>query len=234
MVMYTKPQIAPEEPCPYIPDKISCMQFFFAAELDEHELELFLCAGWRKFGYYYFRPVCRNCTSCISVRIPVTTFELSKNQTRVFRRNSDVAVKFTDESPLQEEIFTLFREHSRFRFQRDITIDEYEANFCVKSCPSLISKYYLGNKLSAIGYLDISSDSLSSVYFVYNKEFICRSPGIFSILKEIDYAKEIGLKYYYLGYLVEGNSRMQYKGTFYPYEKRHDTSGEWNLVARSS
>lgn len=234
MVMYTKPQIASEEPCPYLPDKISCMQFFFAAELDELELELFLGGGWRKFGYYYFRPVCRNCTSCISVRIPVDTLQLSNNQKRVIRRNADVLVKFTDESPLQEEMFTLFKEHSRFRFQRDVSIDEYEANFCVKSCPSLVSKYYLGNKLSAIGYLDISSDSLSSVYFVYTEEFICRSPGIFSILKEIDYAKQIGLKYYYLGYLVEGNSHMQYKGTFYPYEMRHESSGEWNLVVKGS
>ncbi len=232
MVMYTTPQIGPEEPCPYLPEKTSNMQFFFAAELDAHELELFLCGGWRKFGYYYFRPVCRNCTSCISVRIPVDTFSLSKNQTRVLRRNSDITVKFSDDNPLQEEMFTLFREHSRFRFQRDISIEEYEANFCVRSCPSLISKYYLGNKLSALGYLDISSDSLSSVYFVYTEEFICRSPGIFSILKEIDYAKQIGLKYYYLGYLVEGNSRMQYKGTFYPYERRHESSGEWSLVKK--
>jgi arginine-tRNA-protein transferase len=234
MVMYTKPQIGPDEPCPYLPDKTSCMQFFFAAELDEDELELFLSGGWRKFGYYYFRPVCRNCVSCISVRIPVDTLQLSKNQKRVIKRNADVLVKFTDESPLQEELFILFKEHSRFRFQRDISIEEYEANFCARSCSSLISKYYLGNKLSAIGYLDKSSDSLSSVYFIYTEEFICRSPGIFSILKEIDYAKQIGLKYYYLGYLVEGNSHMQYKGTFYPYEKRYESSGEWNLVVKDS
>jgi len=234
MVMYTRPQIAPEEPCPYLPDKRSCMQFFFAAELDEHELELFLCGGWRKFGYYYFRPVCHDCTSCVSVRIPVDTLQLSKNQKRVIRRNTDILVKFTDESPMQEEMFTLFREHSRFRFQKDVSIDEYEANFCVRSCPSLISKYYLDNKLLAIGYLDISSDSLSSVYFVYAEEFICRSPGIFSILKEIDYARQIGLKYYYLGYLVEGNSHMQYKGTFYPHEKRHEKHGTWSTVVKSS
>lgn len=92
----------------------------------------------------------------------------------------------------------------------------------------LFSKYYFDDTLFAVGFLDLSIHSLSSVYFIHRKEFFCRGPGIFSILQEIQFARSIGLRYYYLGYIVKGNAQMAYKASFFSHERLDRETGLWD------
>lgn len=227
VILHQPPSISAPVVCSYHPDRLSRTQYFYASDLDETELDQLLSRGWRKFGLYFFRPLCESCRACIPIRVCVNSFTPSKSMRRVQSKNKDIRVEFAPDEDMTPDIFRIYEEHSKIRFDRSSDIDEFFNSFGVKSCPSLLSKYFLGDTLSAVGFLDRSFDSLSTVYFIYTSEFVCRSPGTFSILREIEYTRSLGLKYYYLGYLVEGNERMTYKARFFPQERMSWETGEW-------
>jgi leucyl-tRNA---protein transferase len=205
------------EPCPYLAGRQKQFEYFFAVSLSGEELAKFLAAGWRKFGPYFFRPACPECRACIPVRVPVRQFTPSRSQRRVLRRNRDLQVHF---GPLQftARVYQLYREHARRRFGTEASLDEFASNFYLPSCPTLQSNVYLGEQQIGVGFLDLASDALSSVYFCFDPEFRARNLGTFGALMEIEQARQAGLDYYYLGYLVTGCSSMRYKDHFRPRE----------------
>ncbi|MFC1671337.1 arginyltransferase, partial [Spirochaetota bacterium] len=106
-------------------------------------------------------------------------------------------------------------------------IEDFMANFYSESCPSVQSEYYLKDQLIAVGFLDMSSKSLSSIYFIFKTAYEKYSLGTFGALKEIEYTSSLGLKYYYLGYYIENNQSMSYKNRFQPNEKYNWQNEKW-------
>lgn len=226
MIILQDPQISYFSECSYIPDELWRYEYFFALQLDGDELEEFLSKGWRKFGAYYFRPKCGGCTKCIPLRVLVNEFKPSRSQRRVLRKGADIRVEF---APLKyrDDVYEIYSDHSLNRFNRETEKEEFISTFYTESCPSLQSEYYLNGRLIAVGFLDISSRSLSSVYFIYKTEFEDYSPGVLSVISEIEYARSIGLEYYYLGYYINENRSMSYKNRFHPHELFDWESKKW-------
>ncbi len=229
MVLYNDLAISNPVPCPYLENRVFTQAYFFAAEVDYNEAEILFSTGWRKFGYFFFRPVCVQCRNCIPVRIPVEKLSLSKSQKKLVRKNTQTEVQF---SPLEfdEDVFDIYKEHSVVRFGKKVDRDEFINNFCTISCPSLLSKYYVHGILAAAGFLDISSQGLSSVYFVFRKQFEHLGLGNYSVIREAEQARSMGLHYYYLGYYVTDNRIMEYKTRFLPYEIYNWNTEQWEPV----
>ncbi len=217
MILYQSPTIGNPESCPYLPDEELTYEYFLARGLNEQELNEFLSQGWRKFGYYYFKPTCRDCSRCIPIRILVDEFLPSKNQKKIIKKGRKISVRF-GELRYSNEIYEIYRDHSANRFGTATEMDDFILNFYYKSCPSLQSEYYLDDRLIAVGFLDRANESLSSVYFIYRSGFDRYSLGTLSIIKEIEYASALQLRYYYLGYYVKENHFMAYKVRYRPYE----------------
>jgi arginine-tRNA-protein transferase len=222
-------ELGPIQDCPYIPENKSCNEFFLAYNLSKGELDEFLEDGWRKFGIYFYRPKCPNCESCLPLRVLTNQFNLSKGHKKILRTNRDIEVKI---QPLEyrDEIFELYSKHSRQRFGQDSNSKEFRVSHFFVSCPSIQMEYFLGNKLVAVGFLDIGKQSLSSVYFIFDPDFSKRSLGIFGALFEIEYAQKASIPYYYLGYFISSNSSMTYKSQFTPYEIYHWGNEEWRVI----
>ena len=226
MFIYQALSFSDPEPCPYLPEKTMSLAYFFASDINETELDQLIATGWRKFGFYFFKPACPRCSCCIPVRIHADSFIHSKSQRRVVRKNRNVEVRFEEREKF-DDIFEIYADHAMARFGREAHREEFEHNLCTKSCPSLQSCFYVNGKMIAAGFLDQSAEGLSSVYFVYRTEYASRGLGIFSILKEIEYTAAKSRKYYYLGYYVKGNSHMEYKSRFFPHERYDWDSGIW-------
>jgi len=192
MILYSQPEFSQPAPCPYLPDRTLVYSFFFADSLSGAELSWFLSRGWRKFGHYFFRPACPGCRACTPLRVPVRRFKPSRGQKRVLRRCSRISVSF---GPVryEKELFDLYHTHSRVRFGQESTFDEFIANLHSASCPNLLARYEHEGRLLGAGYLDHGSDGLSSVYFVFDPAVSNLSPGIFSVLREIEETKNGGL-----------------------------------------
>jgi arginine-tRNA-protein transferase len=213
--------------CPYLPGKNSLTQFFIVQEkIGKDQMEELLSQGWRKFGFEFFRPLCLHCQSCIPIRVPVKAFVPSKSQKRCYKKNEDLHVRFR---PLKfkDSIYEIYLDHNNRFTQPSLSRTEFIDTFFFSSCPSLQSEYYLNGKLIAVGFLDVSSSGLSSVYFIYLREHSKRRLGVFSILKEMEYARKKNLAYYYLGYFIENNHHMAYKNQFTPNEKLNWKNGIW-------
>jgi leucyl-tRNA---protein transferase len=217
--------------CPYLPDKELRYSYFYAHEVNQDELEVLLSQGWRKFGYYYFKPNCPNCNACVPLRIMVDEFEPSRSQKRVIKKGKDIEM-FPIPLRYKGEIYAVYRDHSMARFGRVSTEEEFLTSFYRISCPGFQTEYYYNNRLAAVGFLDRSVHALSSVYFVYHHDLEEFSPGTLSICREIEEAKEMGSKWYYLGYYIENNQSMNYKNRFYPHERLDMTSGEWTRYSK--
>ncbi len=228
MIILSKTMLSNEEQCPYLEDKNAAFTYFFARDLSKNELEHYLSRGWRKFGMYYFRPRCPDCNRCEPIRVPVQGFKPSKSQRRVINRGSSIEMRISDLN-FSDEIYEVYADHSKKRFGKDTSIEEFHSTFFIESCPSLQSEYYLNGKLIAAGFLDYSSSALSSVYFVYNCDYSDLNLGTFSALKEIELAESMGLKYYYLGYYIKENRSMSYKNRFRPHEIMNWNTCTWSL-----
>ncbi len=226
MKLLSEPQVSEESPCPYIEGKKWRFNYFFAVDVTAEELDVILSRGWRKFGMYYFKPVCGECRECIPIRVIADEIIPSKSQRRALRDCQDVRVEFR-ELEYRDEIFEIYKDHSHFKFNKESDENDFRSSFYTRSCPALQSEYYIDDKLAAVGFLDVSSNALSSIYFIYKNEFAKYRLGTFSALKESEYALSLGLKYYYLGYYIENNSSMVYKNRFHVNEKMDWNTGDW-------
>jgi arginine-tRNA-protein transferase len=228
MYLLQKPKLDTISSCSYLANRTKQFQYFFAKGVSEFDISFLLAQGWRKFGFYYFRPMCPNCRECIPLRVLVNQFKPSKSQRRSLKRNEAIRVEF---GPLvfSQRAFEIYQDHSQYRFDQESNLENFLTNFYTLSCPGLQSEYYLDDRLIAIGYLDRGVDCLSSVYFVYDTSYTKLGLGTFSILKEIEYTKTLGLSYYYLGYYIRDCHSMSYKDRFKPREHFNWSVGEWDM-----
>ena len=197
--------------------------------LNAKEFNNLLSKGWRRFGVYFFKPSCMKCFQCIPIRIKVKDFTPSKSQKRVIKNNKDTRVVI-NKLNFKKQIFEIYKEHSYDRFGQSSSIEDFKNTFFINAVPACQSEYYINNKLVAIGFIDISSNALSSVYFIYKSEYKYLSLGVFGAIKEIEYAKSLKLKYYYLGYYIKDNHRMSYKNKFNPYELYDWHRNKWQSI----
>lgn len=229
MILHRDLDVEALSPCPYLPDRKKRIKYFLASELDESDISFLLAKGWRKFGVYFFQPFCPGCRECVPIRVMADTFTPSKSQRRNLKKNRDIHVVF---GPLKysERAFEIYRDHSSRRFSQGGSPEEFIANFFAPSTPGLQSEFYLDGKLIGMGFLDKGKDCLSSVYFIYDTKYSHLGLGTFSILKEIEHTRSLGLQYYCLGYYVRACQRMSYKDKFKPREHYNWSRDTWEAV----
>jgi len=220
------PRDAPPVACPYLPDKSFVQRYFFGLDANPEETSALLAAGWRRFGNFFFRPNCQGCQACVPVRLDAGCLEPTASQRRVWRRNADVEFAVV---PLEyrDEYYELYKEHSQSRFDKETDEDDFRQSFFESAVPAFLTEYRIGGRLAGLGFCDEGADALSSVYFVFAQEFADRSLGIYSVLRECALAVERGKKWYYLGYWVQGNATMAYKGRFGRREIMDWNTGDW-------
>ncbi len=214
--------------CPYIAGNTFTEEYFFSYNMSPFEFNIFVQQGWRKFGYFFFRPVCKSCLKCIPIRILCKKFELTKSQRKLINKNQDLTVKFV-ETRYDEEVYEIYKKHSKVRFEKEANKDDFIANFIENATKSITSKYYLNDKLIAAGFLDVASNGLSSVYFVFDPDYSERGLGNYSVLKEIEYAVSLNIDYYYLGFYIAENNHMNYKNKYSPHELYDWKTKQWVL-----
>ncbi|KAH9850700.1 arginine-tRNA-protein transferase [Lenzites betulinus] len=93
--------------------------------------------------------------------------------------------------------------------------------------------YRIDGKLIAMGVIDILPNCVSSVYFMYEKEWDRFSLGKLSALREAALAREMHeagvehMKYLYMGFYVHSCPKMRYKGDFAPSYLADPEDYEW-------
>ena len=200
----------------------------FAADFDADIYTRFLDANFRRSGRLIYQPVCKGCRQCVSIRVPVNRFAPSKTQRRVLRRNSDLHLHVTS-AVADHERFDLYRRYCQSWHKHDEapTYLDFERFLYDSPVESIDFSYRDAvGKLLAVGVCDVSSSALSSVYFYFDPDESKRSLGTLGAIREIEYAQQKKIPFYYLGYFVSGCDAMSYKASFRPFQKL-GLDGEW-------
>lgn len=215
---------APAGRCSYLPGETSSLAYRISPGMPASVFGELLRRGWRRHGTYLFRPACPACVKCRSVRVDVAAFEPSKSQRRCLQRNAGINVVMQRPSVTPAHIALYNRWHVDRTERRDwrhdeTTREQYAESFLAgrfeSACEML---YYDGRQLIGVGLVDVVDDALSSAYFYYDPDWLPRSPGTYSALREIEFCRQTGRRWCYLGYWIAECPSMAYKNRFRPYE----------------
>jgi arginine-tRNA-protein transferase len=180
--------------------------------------------GWRRFGCYYFHPICNGCNECKSIRVDAKNFKLRKSQRKAIKRNKDTEI-IIQKPTLSQAHIDLYNKYHAFKQEKDnwshrnISPREYRENF-VEGAHDFGKEvlYIKDDKLIGVDLIDILDDGISSIYFYYDPDYPELSLGTYSLLYQVELAKVLELQWIYLGYWVDGCKAFAYKPKFQPQE----------------
>lgn len=224
--------VTQESPCGYLPQEQWQLEYNCYSEITAEEYSQLMLQGWRRFGHAVFRPRCRQCQACQSLRIDVPRFQPNRSQKRN-RRDNEGIIKLKIGSPtinkarlaLYDRYHYYQSEHIGWRMHEPKDPESYIMSFVTNPFHTEEWRYYCGKELIGIGYVDVLPIGLSAIYFYYAPEQRKRGLGIWNILCLLDRAKQLGHPYLYLGYYVEGCRSLAYKANFRPNEIYHPNGG---------
>ena len=210
--------------CSYLPYEIASLEYRILAGVTACSYQELLRRGWRRFGEDFFRPACPRCVKCRSLRVNVDEFMPSRSQRRTLQHNSQIRVVVQSPTVTMEHLRLYNAYHEDMHRRRDwrrqtMTEESYEQTFLAGDNGFAREFLYLDeDRLVGVGLVDMVADALSSVYFFHDPRLRSKALGVFSILHELQFAKEQGLRYQYLGYWISECQSMSYKAQYRPHE----------------
>ena len=204
---------------------------FYSEKLHPLQLDAVWADGWRHFGTHFFRYNLGmyelDIRRVIPLRIRLADFTLSKSRRRILRKNADLQTVIRPIT-ITAETEKLFDRHKR-RFKHGVPDSIYDflsRDAANVPCEAKEVCVYDGERLIAASFFAVGERAISAIYGMFAPEETSRSLGIFTMLKEIEFAIEGGKQFYYQGYCYEGESFYDYKKRFSGIEF-FDWNGIW-------
>ena len=210
--------------CSYVPSETAQLELRAISAMTPREYADLLARGYRRFGWQVFRPACRACSKCVSIRVPVQQFEPNASERRVLRKNAGIRAQLCDLFASREHIALYNAYHGFMHRHKGWPVQQTNAETYSQEFLSGASEtgqqwlYFDGDRLVGVSLMDEVPGAISLVYFFYDPAWRAASPGTYSIVNQILYAKSAGLEYAYLGYWIDECPSMRYKGRFHPGE----------------
>lgn len=217
-------------PCPYLAGKTERKVFTELGGHNANELNDALGRiGFRRSQSVAYRPSCADCVACVSVRVCADVFAPSTSQKRNLRRNRDL-VATACKAWATDEQYELLHAYLQSRHPNGGMADMDEQDFADMVEQTPVDSYMIeyreptadGSRGRLVGccLTDRQGDGLSMIYSFFDTRHPLREGlGTYIILDHVQRAANAGLPYVYLGYWIEGSTRMAYKARFRPLER---------------
>ena len=208
---------------------------FFADRVSPDQLDVLLAKGWRHFGTQFFKYSYGfyelDVRLVIPLRIRLRDFSFSKSQRRALKKNDglEVVIRPIEITPEAEALFDIHKERFKSGVPESI-YDFLSDEPATMPCEANEIAVYDNDRLAALSYFDIGAASNSGIYAMFDPADSARGLGIFTMLKEIEYAIETRKEFYYQGYAYEGESFYNYKKRFRATEC-FDWKRNWQLYS---
>lgn len=209
------------------------VQYYYPFSLSPSRLDRYLAAGWFRNSIMLFRSklLCMegDLFNVVNIRLPINDYSLSRRYQKLVNKNRKLfSVKINRASidPDKERLYGLHKP----RFKGFIYSDLHQFLYS-DTIGSVFQTYEIEvrdpqGKLVALSYFDKGQQSIASLIGIYDPEYSKYSLGTFTMLLEVEYALQLGYKFYYPGYIFDKPSVFDYKlklGNFEYYDWR----GKW-------
>jgi arginine-tRNA-protein transferase len=228
---YKQPEmfLSMPHPCSYLPGRVATSLFVDPrAPLNSATYASYMRLGFRRSGDLVYRPHCRDCQACIPVRVPVPAFRPSRSQRRIQARNHDLRVlaRSPEYDPEHFALYLRYQKHRHAGGGMDDPDPQKYTNFLLsRHVHTVFYEMRWRTQLLGVAVVDHLPDGLSAVYTFFDPSETRRSLGSFAVLWQIERARQLGLDWVYLGYLIRECTKMSYKENFQPLEAYVD--GRW-------
>ncbi|MGD9970674.1 MAG: arginyltransferase [Sulfuricurvum sp.] len=218
-------ECALHEPCAYISGNTQSIHYKIIHECTKPACESLILRGWRRFGAMYFRPICQECRKCESLKIDVMNYRFSKSERRILRKNGAFETVVRHPTLTREHLdlfhrYHLHKHHTRAWDTPKADPKNYYASFVHGHGDFGFEVLYFDQeRLIAVDLIDILDEGISALYCYYDPEYTSYSLGKFTLLRQIEMARTLGLKWVYLGYYVQECPSLAYKADFKPYRE---------------
>ncbi|MFQ5483310.1 MAG: arginyltransferase, partial [Nitrospinaceae bacterium] len=146
--------------------------------------------------------------------------QMNRSQKRSLRACAGVRInigppRFTPEK------FDLYLAHKqRFQALKDDVEDvqNFRLSFYGKNPFGLEFEYYFDERLVGVALGDVTRKTFSAIYTFYEALDGKFPLGTYSVVKQIEFARQRGIPFIYLGYYIAKNSSLAYKANFRPNE----------------
>ncbi|MSR15396.1 MAG: arginyltransferase [Gammaproteobacteria bacterium] len=221
--------LTPPHKCGYLPDRSAVTIFVDPRQRPTVAAYSALSLhGFRRSGDHVYRPQCPGCNACIPVRIPVNEFEPRRSQLRTLRLNKDV-VLIPKKPSFQREHYALYQAYLAHRHpggsMENPDPNSYLEFLTAQWSDTTFYEFRAANRLLAVAVVDHLDDGISAVYTFFDPNEPRRSLGRLAILKEIEIARALQVRWLYLGYWISDCQKMSYKTEYSPLE--YFRAGEW-------
>ncbi len=197
------------------------------------ELDQLLSDGWRHAGTHFYRYNFAihqgQVTEVIPLRIELEGFSLSKSQRRLWRRNAGEGFRVEVRPSFVDGEKSLLFEQHKAKFVDNVPdslFDFLSEDPSTVPCEGGEVAVYDGKRLIAVSFFDIGTESLSTIYGMYDLDYGDRGLGIYTMLLELSHAQALGKRFYYHGYCYGCPSFYDYKKRFRALEA-FDWDGKW-------
>ncbi len=186
--------------------------------------------GYRRSGGMIYRPECDQCSQCLPARVPVDLFQPRRSQRRIREkwRSAQTVIRNADFRP---EHFSLYCRYIDARHPdggMNAASEQQYLDFLTSPwSDTLFVEFHLDGQLLAVAVTDRLPQGLSAIYTFFDPNCAKLSPGVFAILWQIAETRRLGLNQFYLGFMVPGCRKMEYKSEYRPLEIFNYRKEKW-------
>lgn len=184
--------------------------------------------GFRRSGSHVYRPHCGACQACIPIRVISKDFRPNRNQRRCFKRNADLQLVQLEHID-NDECYELYERYISLRHQDGDMYPPSRSQYRSFLTSAWGVTRYLGARLEGrlvgVAVCDQLDSGLSAVYTFFDPKLDSRSLGVYFVLRQLDWCRQMNLPYLYLGYWVGGCQKMSYKNQYQPLQRFEH--GKW-------
>jgi len=181
------------------------------------DLDEYLAKGWYRMGNTIF--TCqfllqkRELFSATWIRLYLKDFSFKKRNRKTLSRNGKRFTYKVSKAIITEEkeqLYQKYRESFEGFISENLIANLHEGEE-MEVFDTWNIEVYEGEKLVALSFFDLGETSMSSILGIYDPDYSKFSLGYYTLLLEVQEGINLGLEYFYPGYIVHDNPRFDYK-----------------------